>query len=271
MSLNYNVNLDSLYDPVWGSSDEATRNKAVKRYERALKSKDKRKADVLSREAWIGSDLVVQGWRAANPMIVKAWNALEDAARGAVQNPGVKHVALDKVVYLCAAGYLWCQLPSGRCIAYSSPKLKDQVWARLRDEETGEWLDQAETMDRDAAERLAAVGKAKIDGACKSKITALGVDSSTQKFVRYPLYGGLVMENLCLAIERDVLVQGIRNCIAAGYSVPPLHVYDEAVFEEPYGFGSVEEVERLLCAQKPWAEGIPIAASGFEAKRYKKD
>ena len=271
MSINYSVALDPLYEPVWGAADEATRNKAVKRYERALKSKDKRKADVLSQEAWIACDIIVQGWRAANTKIAESWDALEDAARAAIMCPGVKQRALGKVDYLFAAGYLWCRLPSGRCIAYSSPKLKDQVWARLKDKETGEWLDQAETMDRDIAERLQAVGKAKIDGACKSKITALGVDSASQKFVRYPLYGGLFMENLCLAIERDILVQGFWNLKEAGYKPCPLHVYDEAVVEEPYGFGSVEEVERLLCQQKPWADGIPIAASGFEAKRYKKD
>ena len=271
MALNYSIDLDSIYEPVWSAADETTRNKAVKSHERALKSKDKRKADVLTREAWIACEIVKIGWRATNPNTTDSWDDLEDAARGAILNPGVKHRALGKVDYLFTAGYLWCRLPSGRCIAYSSPKLKDQVWVRLLDEETGGWLDQAETMDRDAAERLAAVGKAKIDGACKSKITALGVDSSTQKFVRYPLYGGLFMENLCLAIERDVLVQGIRNCIAAGYGVPPLHVYDEAVFEEPCGFGSIEEIKRLLCAQKPWADGMPIAASGFEAKRYKKE
>jgi DNA polymerase len=271
MSLNYGVDLNALYEPVWGAADEVTRNKATRSYERALKSKDKRKADILTREAWIACEIIKVGWRAANSKIADSWDELEDAARAAVLNPGVKQRVLGKIEYLTTAGYLWCRLPSGRCIAYSSPMLKDQVWARLKDEETDEWLDQAETMDRDAAERLAAVGKAKIDGACKSKITALGVDSSSQKFVRYPLYGGLFMENLCLAIERDILVQGFRNLRDAGYQPPPLHVYDEIVVEEPYGFGSVEEVERLMCAQKPWADGIPIAASGFAAKRYKKD
>ena len=270
MSLNYNVNLDMLAAPVWEAADEATRNKAVKSYERALKAKDKRKADVLSRGAWIACEIVKVGWRAANPKITASWDLLEDAAREAIQHPGVKQRALGKVDYLCAQGYLFCRLPSGRCIAYASPKLKDQVWARLIDEETKTWADQAETMDREIAERLASVGKAKIDGACKSKITALGVDSATQKFIRYALYGGLFMENLCLGIERDILAHGMQNLVKGGYGVPVLHVYDEAVVEVPNDFGSVEEVERLMCDVPPWARGIPINADGFEAKRYRK-
>ena len=269
MSLNYNVNLDMLAAPVWEAADEATRNKAVKSYERALKAKDKRKADVLSRGAWIACEIVKVGWRAANPTITASWDLLEDAARKAVLHPGVKQRALGKVDYLCAQGYLFCRLPAGRCIAYPSPKLKDQVWARVLDED-GNWPDQAETMDRDLAERLAVAGKAKIDGACKSKITALGVDSATQKFVRYPLYGGLLMENLCLGIERDILAHGMQNLVKGGYGAPVLHVYDEIVVEVPNDFGSVEEVERLMCDVPLWAHGIPINADGFEAKRYRK-
>lgn len=270
MSLNYNVKLEPLYEPVWSAADDETRNRAVKSYERALKAKDKRKADILSREAWIACEIIKVGWRLANPNIAAAWEKLEDAMREAVRNPGSKHRALEKIDYLCAHGFLFCRLPSGRCIAYASPKLKDQVWAKVLNED-GEWPDQAETMDRDKAERLAARGKCKIDGATKQKITALGVDSTSQKLVRYPLYGGLAMENLCLGIERDILVAGMRNLVDAGYGVPVLHVYDEAVVEVPYNFGSVEEVERLLCAVPEWARGIPIAATGYSAKRYKKD
>ena len=269
MAKNYGIDLDTIYNPVWSAAPDEVREKAVKSYTRALKSKDKRKADILSRNAWVASEIVKIVWRLDNSNIAASWDTLEDAARTAVLQPGVKQPALGKIDYLYAHGFLWCRLPSGRCIAYASPKLKDQVWARVLDED-GEWPDQAETMDRDLAERLSAVGKAKIDGLCKSKITALGVDSSSQKFIRYPLYGGLFMENLCLGIERDILVRGMRNLVAAGYGDPVLHVYDEAVVEVPNYFGSVGEVERLMCQQDEWTVGIPIHAEGWAAKRYKK-
>jgi DNA polymerase len=268
MSLGYNVDLRTIAGPVWDAADDIARNKASKRYERCLVAKDKQKAGILSREVWIACDIVKVAWRQANPRIVAAWETLEDAARDAVRNPGAKFQALGKISYLFTQGFLWCRLPSKRCIAYASPRLKDQVWARERLAD-GSWAEQAETMDREDAEKLALVGKVKIDGPTKPKLTALGVDSTTQKFVRYPLYGGLYMENLCLAIERDILVHGMRGVERAGYPVV-MHVYDESVSEVPRGFGSVKEYEDILCQLPAWAEGLPIKAEGWRGKRYRK-
>lgn len=268
MAKNYNVNLDMLYEPVWANADEEIREKVSKRFERCLKAKDKQKADLLSKNAWLACDIIKLGWRASNANIVAAWASLEDAMRDAIRNPGVAYAALGRVTYLVARGYLWCRLPSNRCIAYAKPKLKDQVWAKvMRDD--GTWPDISETIDRDLAEKLEAIVKAKIDGPTKPAITALGVDSTTQKLVRYAVYGGLAMENLCLSIERDILVCGMRNVEAAGYPVVT-HVYDEAVSEVPHGFGSVQEFERLMCKIPPIYDGLPIAANGFRVKRYKK-
>jgi DNA polymerase len=268
MAKNYNVNLDMLYEPVWANADEEIREKVSKRFERCLKAKDKQKADLLSKNAWLACDIIKLGWRASNANIVAAWASMEDAMRDAIRNPGVAYAALGRVTYLVARGYLWCRLPSNRCIAYAKPKLKDQVWAKvMRDD--GTWPDISETIDRDLAEKLESVGKAKIAGPTKPAITALDVDSTTQKLVRYAVYGGLAMENLCLAIERDILVCGMRNVEAAGYPVV-MHVYDEAVSEVPRGFGSVKEFERLMCEVPPVYDGLPIAANGFRAKRYKK-
>ena len=72
-------------------------------------------------------------------------------------------------------------------------------------------------------------------------MTALGVDSTTQKMTRYALYGGLAMENLAMGCERDILVNGMRRCETAGYKIT-LHNYDEAVAEVPRDFGSVKEM-----------------------------
>ena len=268
MSLGYNVDLRTIAGPVWDAADDAARNKASKRYERCLVAKDKQKANILPREVWIACDIVKAVWRRDNSRIEAAWGILEDAARDAVRNPGAKFQALGKVSYLFAQGFLWCRLPSGRCIAYASPRLKDQVWARERLAD-GSWAEQAETMDREEAEKLAIVGKVKIDGPTKPKITALGVDSTTQKLVRYPLYGGLMMENLCLGLERDVLVHGMRGVERAGYPVV-LHVYDELTAEVPRGFGSLAEVVEIMCQLPAWAEGLPIAAEGWRGKRFRK-
>jgi DNA polymerase len=269
MAKNYNINLQTLYEPVWSTADAEMREKVTKRYEICLVSKDKQKADVLSREAWLACDIIKYGWRAANPKIAAAWGLLEAAMRDAIRNPGQSFVALGKITYLFTRGFLWCRLPSGRCIAYASPRLKDQVWAILQNED-GSWPESAEVISRDQAEYLKNAGKAKIQGVTSPSITALGVNSTTQKMERYAVYGGLAMENCCLAIERDLLVRGMRNVEAAGYPVV-LHVYDEAVAEVPRDFGSLDEFVELMCQQDVWTAGLPISASGWRGKRYRKD
>ena len=272
MMKNYGVSLkvlNDLFPHLWEATDPDMRAKSEKRYQRCLKARDKMKADILTREAWLACEITKLGWRKNNAKIEAAWGVLEDAMRDAARNPGVVFSAL-KVSYLVTNGFLWCRLPSGRCIAYAKPKLKDQVWAKIRNDD-GSWPEESEVVDRELAERLKITGKCKIDGATKPALTALGVNSTTQKLERYAVYGGLAMENLCLGIERDILVEGMMNVEAKGYPVV-MHVYDEAVAEVPCGYGSVDEFCRLMCdINQSRYGGLPIAASGWRAKRFKKD
>ena len=270
MAANYGMrraHLHALYEPVWASAPEDRREKAIKAWERAVKSRDKRKADVLTREAWLACALIVSGWRARHPAHEKAWGLLENAMRDAVRNPGVKIPVLGRLTYLFSNGFLWLRLPSGRCVAYAQPKLKDQVWAKLRLEDGS--FGESEVVEREEAERLEVAGKAKIEGKTSPKVTALGWDSTTQRMVRYGLYGGLAMENACLGTEACVLRHGMFNCERAGYPIVT-HNYDEAIAEVRRGAGSVEEMERLMLDLPPWTAGLPLTAHGWSGKRNRK-
>lgn len=265
MSRNYNVKLDELYGPVWEATDEERRARAVKRYEACLKRKENTTV-VLSKEAWIACEIIKVGWRAANPAIAQSWSNLEDAIRQAIQQPGTITQAA-KVQYIVANGFLWARLPSGRCLAYGSPRLKDQVWAkRLID---GEWAD-AEVMDRELAEKLERAGECKIQGETKQKVTALGVNSVTKKWERFALYGGLAQENNTQGTARDLLVNGMWKAEGAGYEVITT-VYDEILCEVSQGFGDVKAFEKLICELPDWADGLPLTAGGWSGKRYRKD
>lgn len=266
MAKGYGVNLDALYEPVWAAASEERRERAVKRYEKDLKA-GKSRTDVLSREAWIACEIIKVGWRATNPAIASAWKACEAAIREAVQEPG-KVVHALKLSYVVKMGFLWCKLPSGRCLAYGSPKLKDQVWACLKDD-NGEWLD-AEVLDRDYAEKLVRNGLAKIEGDTSPKVTVLGVNGVTKKWERYALYGGLAFQNPVQAIARDLLVNGMWKAERAGYPVIA-HVYDEAFSEVPRGFGNLKFFESTICELPDWAAGLPLTAGGWIGKRYRKD
>ena len=266
MSRNYGVNLDSLYAPVWEAADEERREKAVRRFEACLK-RGTNQTDTLSREAWVACEIIKLGWRAANPAIAGSWKNLETAIRGAIENPGVRFEAA-RCAYLVAHGFLWCRLPSGRCLAYGKPRLSEQVWACVKLPD-GSWSD-SEVMDRDAAEAGEIKGTVKIEGKTTPRASALGVNSVTKKWERFGLYGGLAMENCTQAAARCLLVNGMLKAEAAGYSVIAT-VYDEIITEVPRGFGDVGEFERLICELPEWAAGLPLTASGFRSKRYKKD
>jgi len=262
----YGVKLDGIAAGVWEQADEERRGKAVKSWESYVMRGLYGTAE-LSREAWLACEIIKLGWRAQNSSIARSWKDLEAAVREAVAEPG-RITSAAKVDYIVRKGFLWARLPSGRCLAYGAPRLKAQVWARVR-LPNGEWAD-AEVMDRDAAETAERRGTVRIDGPTSDKVTALGVDSKTKKWRRYGLYGGLLAENNTQATARDLLVNGMFKAEEAGYPIIAT-VYDEIITEIPHGFGSVEEFERIICELPSWAAGLPLTAGGWRGKRYRKD
>ena len=258
--------LHKLYPGVWAQTSDAIKENGEKRYLAALKSRRKQESDVLTRDAWLACYAIVHGWRGSNPAIKASWTTLETAIRNAVREPGKIVTTLRGVQYLVKNGHLWCRLPSGRCIAYGSPRLRDQVWARVKLADGS--FSEAEVMDGDEARSLARKGEAKIEGETSPKVTVLGTEKG--KLVRYALYGGLCMQNLALGSERDILVHGMKNCEDAGWPVI-YHVYDEAVVEVPRGTLTWQTMAKEMLKLPPWAKELPLGALGFQAKRYRKD
>lgn len=55
-----------------------------------------------------------------------------------------------------------------------------------------------------------------------------------------------------------------------GYAIV-LTVHDEVICEAPdTDEWNAEHLAGLLSENPPWADGLPLAAAGFESKRYKK-
>lgn len=265
MSRLYGVDLTEIYAPVWANASEEMREKAVRRYEFNHK-RNQARARELPQQSWMACWLITQGWRRANSKIADGWAARENAIRDAVREPGVVKTCLN-LRYIVSHGYLFCQLPSGRCLAYASPKLRDQVWVEvLCDDGT---FATAEVMDREKAEAMALAGKARIKGATSQSISVLGLDKSGRKMKREQLFGGIAGQNDTQAIARDILVNGMFHAEAAGYPIIG-HVYDEMFAEVKCGFGSVKEFERIICQKPGWAEGLPLQADGWRGKRFRK-
>ena len=82
--------------------------------------------------------------------------------------------------------------------------------------------------------------------------------------------GPIIVSNCTQGTARDLLVNGMWKAEEAGYPIVGT-VYDEIITEVPRGYGDLAEFERMICELPGWAEGLPLTAGGFRAKRYKKD
>lgn len=85
---------------------------------------------------------------------------------------------------------------------------------------------------------------------------------------RTSTYGGKIIENIVQALSRDILAAALVRLHDAGYKLV-LHIHDEAMAEVPIG-KSLKELVSIMIANPNWADGFPIAAKGFELRRYRK-
>lgn len=188
-------------------------------------------------ENQLAEDIKVK-WRAANTRITEYWFRLEDAATAALKNPGASfHVGKKgrHITYTKRGSFLCCVLPSGRTIYYPYPKM-----ALV----TTPWGDK------------------------KHAITYKG--EVMKKWIRQSAYGGLLAENITQAVSRDILRDAMHRWERHGYPVV-LHVHDELVAEVPLNSQhSLKHAEQLMCEIPHWAQDLPIAAEGWEGKRFRK-
>ena len=239
------IKLHTLFGPLWEAADQDQKDFVEKRFEDRVAAHDQNTVD-LGREGWMAAELIKVGWRAKHPAIVASWTELQDAAYEAVLNPGSICTALNgKVAYLVRHGFLWCKLPSGRCLAYGRPRI---------DEVEAPWADK--TVEPKKREKT-------------KSVTALGVDPQSEKWVRQPLYGGKYLNNVTQGSARDILVQGLKKAEGAGLPVV-LHTHDELCVEVPIGTVDPKAFEKLVSDLPDWAAGMPISADAWSGRRYRK-
>jgi DNA polymerase len=102
-------------------------------------------------------------------------------------------------------------------------------------------------------------------------VSYMGVNQYSRKWSRIKTYGGKLVENITQAAARDVLTSNMPAIEAAGYDIV-LSVHDELLTEAPDTADySHEHLSALMATNPPWAAGLPLAAAGFEAYRYRKD
>lgn len=100
-------------------------------------------------------------------------------------------------------------------------------------------------------------------------VTVAGMIPGTTTWGRNALYGGLLTENACQAIARDLMGAAMLRVETVGYPVV-LTVHDEILTEHPEGFGSLDEFLALMEQPPGWAADLPVAAEGWRERRWRK-
>lgn len=101
-------------------------------------------------------------------------------------------------------------------------------------------------------------------------ITYMGNNQYTRQWTRLHAYGGKFFENACQSLAGDIMKSNMPRIEAAGYEIV-LTVHDEVVTETPDSPEfNAKHLSELLATTPPWAEGMPLAAAGFETYRYRK-
>ena len=176
----------------------------------------------------------IAGYRANVPNIVSFWSTIENNALRCVHTGKDQSFARGRLGYHMHGKNLQLRLPSGRCLTYPNAEIRMvEKFGRQR-AVLHHWAEYR------------------------------------HQWIEEQTYGGKLTENVVQAISRDLLAEGMVRAEMNGYPVVA-HVHDEVQSEIAIYEGDLKEFEQLICVLPEWAQGLPIAAGGYRAKRYKKD
>lgn len=122
---------------------------------------------------------LVDAWRAANPHIVRFWNALGNAASGVIERQN--SVRVGKVTVYRKEGHLLIRLPGGRDLCYLSPRFVTNRFG--------------------------------------SRSIAYLAPAGNGQMTLQETFGGKLAENCTQSIARDLLAHAMLSLEAAGYPI----------------------------------------------------
>lgn len=193
--------------------------------------KKKRSTFGLSDRAWMVCESFKRSWRQAHPEITSFWKDLGDTVKEAVARPGVTLTCRKLVIRREA----------------------DVNWLRIRL----------------PSRRFLCYPSPRVDE--KGQFSYMGVNQYSRKWSRIKSYGGKLAENVTQAVARDVMAASMAEAERQGFEIL-LTVHDEIITETPdRDSWNHERLAALMSANPSWADGLPLAAAGFESYRYKKD
>jgi len=181
----------------------------------------------------------VFGYRIRYDKVTQLWTRVGNAALHTVRTGETTEVqglrfSMKRVGH---TPFMFMRLPSGRSLAYPSPAIEK------RKTSWGEWTD---------------------------TVTFFGQIPGKAIWGRRHTYGGRLVENAVQGICRDLISYGMLKAEGAGFK-QILSVHDEAIAEvREADTVRLNEYLVALCSYPAWAEGMPMSAEGYHARRYRK-
>lgn len=236
------IDLENLAQLTLAAADDELIDEAYRFHEWAVKMKI---THDLPPHQYVAFHILKVSWRAAHPAIVTFWAELQNAFVVAVQNPGTV-VRVGPLAFKRDGSWLRIRLPGGGYLCYLQPKAE---WVAEPHED--------DDPDTEPKPRL--------------RLSYMGVNQQTKAWGRIYTYGGKLAENITQACARDVMAENMPAIEEAGYRIV-LTVHDEVITEpDDSPDFTPDGLSALLATVPKWAPGLPLAAAGFEAYRYRKD
>lgn len=187
----------------------------------------------------------VRVYREMHPEIVEQWYDLERAFMDATESAPGFAVRVGKVVILRTEEAVRIRLPSGRCLNYYQPELREMAMP---------WKD-------------------KTTGLPATKVcpTFMAVDQMTKRFFRMPTRGARLFENCDQAISSDVLAVALTRLDAAGFTIVG-HVHDEIICMQDNNDEehSLHRMEQIMTQPIDWAPGLHLIVEGGSSRHWRK-
>lgn len=173
-------------------------------------------------------------YRSTHQPVVKMWGNYERAAIAAVRDRR-KAFKINRTKWFMGGDFLFCELPSGRCLAYYKPEIRmvKTPWGDKR-----------------------------------PALYHWDIHPKTHQWLLMGTYGGKLTENVVQGSAADIMKAAAWRTEEAGFHTL-ITVHDEVVSEHNEA-GRLEEFERLMSVVPDWAPGFPVKVEGFEAERYRK-
>lgn len=199
-------------------------------------------ATCLSQGQEISEELgktAVNAYRETHSPVPKLWGKIGLAAITAVQNPGKKYT-INHTAWFMKGEFLFCELPSGRRLAYYGPQIVHEMVFNER----------------------------------RPVLYHYGVNAVTRQWELQKTWGGTLVENVVQAIARDLMAEAMLRIEATKHWQIVLSVHDELIAERHDvnlpAAPTNEQFCKLMAEVPSWAEGCPVAVAGWSGPRYKK-